>query len=65
KNESDLENDLFLCLLAISITLTPGTVTVAKSGKSLQILHLYHQKERTNRWRQDIRQKLENPLKGG
>ncbi|MFN4191288.1 MAG: Na+/H+ antiporter subunit E [Pseudothermotoga sp.] len=65
KYESDLENDFSLCLLAISITLTPGTVTVDKSGKTLQILHLYHQKEKGNRWQQDIREKLENPLKGG
>lgn len=65
KYESDLENDFFLCLLAISITLTPGTVTVDKWGKDLQILHLYHQKEKGNGWQQDIREKLENPLKGG
>ncbi len=65
KYESDLENDFFLCLLAISITLTPGTVAVDKSGRNLQILHLYHEKEKGNRWQKDIREKLENPLKGG
>ena len=36
--ESELEDDLAVCLLANSITLTPGTVTADKKGKRLKIL---------------------------
>ncbi|QSX08999.1 Na+/H+ antiporter subunit E [Alkalibacter rhizosphaerae] len=36
--ESDLDDDLAVCLLANSITLTPGTVTANKKDKRLKIL---------------------------
>lgn len=36
--ESDLTNDLAICMLANAITLTPGTVTIDKSGNKLHIL---------------------------
>ncbi len=37
--ESKLSDELTLCLLANAITLTPGTVTIDKSGRKLYILH--------------------------
>lgn len=36
--ETCLSNDLGICLLANAITLTPGTVTIGKNGRLLQIL---------------------------
>ena len=36
----DLDNDLYICLLANSITLTPGTVTIDKKGNKLTVLWL-------------------------
>lgn len=38
--ETRLENELYICLLANSITLTPGTVTLDKSGRWLKVLCL-------------------------
>ena len=38
--ETDLENDFYICLLANSITLTPGTVTIDKDHNKLLILWL-------------------------
>lgn len=38
--ETDLDNDLYRCFLANSITLTPGTVTVDKEGGKLKVLWL-------------------------
>ncbi len=35
---TELENDFHIALLANSITLTPGTVTVEKRGRDLQVL---------------------------
>ena len=35
-----LENDFLISILACSITLTPGTVTLDKDGKKLKILWL-------------------------
>ncbi len=63
--ESDLDDDFFICVLAVSITLTPGTVAVDKLGKNLQVLCLHCPKENEWQWRKDIREKLENLLKGG
>jgi len=63
--ESDLDNDFLLCILAVSITLTPGTVTVDKIGRKLQVLCLHCPKENEWQWRKNIREKLENRLKGG
>lgn len=36
--ETCMRNDLAICLLANAITLTPGTVTIGKNGRLLQIL---------------------------
>jgi multicomponent Na+:H+ antiporter subunit E len=36
--ETCISNDLGICLLANAITLTPGTVTIGKNGRQLQIL---------------------------
>lgn len=36
--ETCISNDLGICLLANAITLTPGTVTISKNGRRLQIL---------------------------
>lgn len=63
--KSDLDNDFLLCVLAVSITLTPGTVAVDKSGRNLQVLCLHCPKENEWQWRKSIREKLENLLKGG
>lgn len=38
--ETKLENELHICLLANSITLTPGTVTLDKNGRRLKVLCL-------------------------
>lgn len=38
--ETELENDFAVCLLANSITLTPGTVTLDRSGQTLKIIWL-------------------------
>ena len=38
--ETDLENDMYICFLANSITLTPGTVTIDKNGNKLKVLWL-------------------------
>ena len=38
--ETHLENDLYICFLANSITLTPGTVTIDKEGQKLKVLWL-------------------------
>lgn len=36
--ETELVNDLYICFLANSITLTPGTVVVEKKGSTLKVL---------------------------
>ncbi len=36
--ETCISNELGICLLANAITLTPGTVTISKNGRRLQIL---------------------------
>ena len=36
--ETCMRNELGICLLANAITLTPGTVTIGKNGRLLQIL---------------------------
>lgn len=38
---TDLHNHWFQCLIANSITLTPGTVTIDKTDHSLRVLWLY------------------------
>lgn len=38
--ETELNNDLYICFLANSITLTPGTVTIEKKGRTLKVLWL-------------------------
>lgn len=38
--KSTLESDMLITLLANSITLTPGTATVDKSGKTLKVIKL-------------------------
>ncbi|ABR47353.1 cation antiporter [Alkaliphilus metalliredigens QYMF] len=37
---TELEDDLLICVLANSITLTPGTITVDKEGQNLKVLWL-------------------------
>jgi len=37
---TELEDDLLICILANSITLTPGTITIDKDGQNLKILWL-------------------------
>lgn len=36
--ETEIKNDIYICLLANSITLTPGTVTIDKTGQRLKVL---------------------------
>ncbi|WHH57694.1 Na+/H+ antiporter subunit E [Petroclostridium sp. X23] len=36
--ETEIKNDFYICILANSITLTPGTVTVDKVGQKLKVL---------------------------
>jgi len=38
--ETELENDFLIAILANSITLTPGTVTIEQNGSTLRILAL-------------------------
>jgi multicomponent Na+:H+ antiporter subunit E len=61
--ESQLDNDFLLCILANSITLTPGTVTVDKNEKKLKVLCL-NSLENGQNLRQNIKIKFENRLKG-
>ncbi|AKL96419.1 multisubunit sodium/proton antiporter, MrpE subunit [Clostridium aceticum] len=37
---TELDDDLLICILANSITLTPGTITVDKEGQKLKVLWL-------------------------
>ncbi len=46
--ETELENELYICMLANAITLTPGTVTLDKSGRWLKILCLNYTEGETN-----------------
>jgi multicomponent Na+:H+ antiporter subunit E len=62
--ESGLDNDFLLCILANSITLTPGTVTVDKNGKKLKVLCLNCPEDGQNLLQQSIKVKFENRLKG-
>ncbi len=39
--ESKLKNDWYISIVANSITLTPGTVTIDKNGNRLQVLWYY------------------------
>jgi multicomponent Na+:H+ antiporter subunit E len=36
--ETTIEDNLYICILANSITLTPGTVTIDKEGRKLKVL---------------------------
>jgi len=36
--DTEIKNDLYICFLANSITLTPGTVTIEKNGRKLRVL---------------------------
>lgn len=38
--KTEITNDLYICLLANAITLTPGTVTLEKKGQNLKVLWL-------------------------
>ncbi|NSW89203.1 MAG: Na+/H+ antiporter subunit E [Firmicutes bacterium] len=63
--ESNLDNDFLVCILANSITLTPGTVTIDKKGKKLKILCLSCPEDGKNSLQASVRAKFENILKGG
>ncbi len=62
--ESDLDNDFLICVLANSITLTPGTVTLDKSGRVLKILCLNCPESDKDKLQQSIKLELEKRLKG-
>lgn len=60
-----LDNDAFICLLANSITLTPGTVTLNKSGCKLKVLWLDCITMDSDKAGEIIKGKFEKILMGG
>ena len=63
--EADLDNEFYLCLLANSITLTPGTVTVEKEGNKLTVLWLDCVTRDKELAGEKIKGKFEKILRGG
>ena len=59
--KTSLNNELMICLLSNSITLTPGTVVIDKKGNVLKILCLNYPKE--NEKQEIVSKKMENILK--
>lgn len=63
--EANLDNDFYVCLLANSITLTPGTVTVEKEGNKLTVLWLNCVTRDKSAAGELIKGKFERILRGG
>jgi len=62
--ESCIDDELLVCLLANAITLTPGTVTIDKSGNKLKILCFETYEEYGNTVGANVCTQLEEILKG-
>lgn len=60
--KTELENELYVCLLANAITLTPGTVTLDKSGQWLKVLCLHYSDEEEDG--EAVKSKFEEILMG-
>lgn len=60
-----LDNDVCICMLANSITLTPGTVTLDKNGKKLKVLWLNCVTKDSKKAGKIIKGKFERILMGG
>ncbi len=63
--ETQLENDLYICFLANSITLTPGTVTIDKEGQKLKVLWLNCETKDKEKAGEMIKGKFEKILRKG
>jgi multicomponent Na+:H+ antiporter subunit E len=63
--DTNLESNLLTAILANSITLTPGTVTLDKSGNKLKVLWLYRITENPVEAGSIIKKDFENILMGG
>ncbi len=61
--ETSLEDDLSIIILANSITLTPGTVTIDKTGNKLKVLWLDMKSEDAEEAGKLIKKNLERHLK--
>lgn len=60
--ECTIKNDHLICLLANSITLTPGTITIYKQKNMLTVLHLGNQHETHQSIMDDIYKTFEKLL---